>query len=126
MERRAVIVAGFGFRAAADVAACKAALALAQGGHPAVTALAAPHDKAALLAPLASALEVPLIAVTPEMLRSITTPTRSRFSLDARGTGSVAEAAALAAAGPNARLLTRRHVSPNRMATCAIAQGPAA
>ncbi|KQS51401.1 MULTISPECIES: cobalamin biosynthesis protein [unclassified Sphingomonas] len=121
-----MIVAGFGFRAAADVAACKAALALAQGGHPAVTALAAPHDKAALLAPLASALDVPLIAVTPEMLRSITTPTRSHFSLEARGTGSVAEAAALAAAGPDARLLTRRHVSPNRMATCAIAQGPAA
>lgn len=122
-----MIVAGFGFRAAADVAACEAALALAQGGHPAVTALAAPHDKTALLAALAAALDVPLIAVTPEMLRSIMTPTRSRFSLDARGTGSVAEAAALGAAGgPDARLLTRRHVSPNRMATCAIAQGTAA
>lgn len=121
-----MIVAGFGFRAAADMAACKAALALAQSGHPAVTALAAPHDKTALLAPLAAELDLPLIAVTPEMLRSITTPTRSQFSLDARGTGSVAEAAALAAVGDGASLLTRRHVSPNRMATCAIAQGPAA
>lgn len=120
-----MIVAGFGFRAAADIAACQAALALAQAGHPRVTAFATPHDKAALLIPLAMALGVPLIPVTPDMLRSILTPTQSRFSLDSRGTGSVAEAAALAAAGPDARLLTRRHVSPNRMATCAIAKGSA-
>lgn len=120
-----MIVAGFGFRATADIAACKAALVLAQGGHPAVTALAAPHDKAALLVPLATVLGLPLISVTPEMLRSMETPTRSPFSLDARGIGSVAEAAALGAAGPGARLLTRRHISPNRMATCAIAQGSA-
>ncbi|MGU3391233.1 cobalamin biosynthesis protein [Sphingomonas sp. M1A8_2b] len=123
MERRVVIVAGFGFRAAADLSACKAALALAQRGHSPVTALSAPHDKAALLAPMADALGVPLIRVTAAMLRSMSTPTRSPFSLEARGSGSVAEASALAAAGPDARLLTERHISPDRMATCAIAEG---
>ncbi|ENO84722.1 hypothetical protein C666_16775, partial [Thauera linaloolentis 47Lol = DSM 12138] len=41
----------------------------------------------------------------------------------ARGCGSVAEAAALAAAGQGARLLAIRHISPDRSATCAIAQG---
>ncbi|HRO16470.1 MAG TPA: hypothetical protein PLL33_15800, partial [Paracoccus sp. (in: a-proteobacteria)] len=40
----------------------------------------------------------------------------------AHGTGSVAEAVALAAAGPGARITTRRVVSPDRSATCAIAQ----
>jgi len=40
-----------------------------------------------------------------------------------RGCGSVAEAVALAAAGAGGRLLVTRHMSPDRTATCAIAQG---
>ncbi|WP_033922796.1 cobalamin biosynthesis protein [Sphingomonas sp. 37zxx] len=118
-----MIVAGFGFRSSAKVAACEAALALAQPGHPPVTALAAPHDKADLLAPLAHRLGIPLIALAADRLTGVATPTRSRASLHARGTGSVAEAAALVAAGAGARLLTRRCISPDRTATCAIAQG---
>ena len=35
--------------------------------------------------------------------------------------GSVAEAAALAAAGPGARLLAPRMISADRMASCALA-----
>jgi cobalt-precorrin 5A hydrolase len=123
VEYAAVIVAGFGFRSSADVAACEAALALAQHGHPPVTTLAAPHDKAALLAPLAQALGIPLIALPPDRLTRVATQTRSEASLRARGTGSVAEAAALAAAGNGARLIARRCISPDRRATCAIAQG---
>ncbi|SDA10580.1 cobalamin biosynthesis protein [Sphingomonas sp. NFR15] len=118
-----MIVAGFGHRAGAEASSLSAALALAQAGGRPVTALAAPADKTALLAPLARALALPLIAVTPEALRSADTATRSAFSLIARGIGSVAEAAALAAAGPRALLITRRHISPDRMATCAIAEG---
>ena len=118
-----MIVAGFGYRSGATAASLRAALALAQNGHPPVTTLAAPADKAALLASLAEALELPLIAVTPEALRAVETPTRSPASVTARGTGSVAEAAALAAAGTGARLIALRHISPDRMATCAIAQG---
>lgn len=118
-----MIVAGFGYRTGADVSSLRAALALAQADHPPVTTLAAPADKTALLASLAEALALPLIAVTPEALRAVETQTRSPASLAARDTGSVAEAAALAAAGPGARLIAPRHISPDRMATCAIAQG---
>ncbi len=106
--------------------ALRAALASAQRGHPPVGALAVPHDKQVLVARLAVAMGVPVIAVSPSALQTPDTPTQSRASREARGTGSVAEAAALAAAGPGARLLTARHISPDRMATCAIAEGPAA
>ena len=58
-----MIVAGFGFRRGVDIAALRAALALAQSGL-AVTALATLRDKAPALAELAAALDLPLIAVT--------------------------------------------------------------
>ncbi|WP_333999341.1 cobalamin biosynthesis protein [Sphingomonas aurantiaca] len=64
-----------------------------------------------------------MIAVSPGTLQRATTPTQSVASLAARRAGSVAEASALAAAGPGAQLLATRHISPDRMATCAIAQG---
>jgi len=120
-----VIVAGFGFRSGADIAELRAALACAQAGHPPVTALAAPDDKLALVAELAAAMALPAIAVSADALQGPLTPTRSIASLSARATGSVAEACALAAAGPGAQVLATRRISPDRMATCAIAQGPA-
>ena len=112
-----MIVAGFGYRSGATEASLRAALALAQAGAPPVTHVATLADKLALLETLA----LPTIAV--EAVADIATPTRSAASLAARGTGSVAEAAALAAAGPGARLLVPRQISPDRMATCAIAEG---
>ncbi|WP_380779530.1 cobalamin biosynthesis protein [Sphingomonas sp. R86520] len=121
-----MIVAGFGFRQAADEVSLRAALARAQRGQPPVTALAAPKDKALLVGGLARALKLPLITVSAEALQRVDTATRSAASVRARGTGSVAEASALVAAGTGARLLTSRHISPDRMATCAIAQGFAA
>jgi cobalt-precorrin 5A hydrolase len=120
-----MIVAGFGFRGAANLAALRAALARAQAGHPPVMALAAPDDKLALVAALAEAMAVPAIAVWPDALQALRTPTQSIASLSARATGSVAEACALAAAGPGAQLLAPRHISPDRMATCAIARSGA-
>ncbi|WP_423322356.1 cobalamin biosynthesis protein [Sphingomonas sp. 4RDLI-65] len=124
-----MIVAGFGWRTGANLGAIRSALASAQQGQPPVTALAAPHDKLALVSPLAEALGVAMIAVSPSALQSSPTPTQSPASLKARATGSVAEAAALAAAGPGAWLLTTRHISPDRTATCALArsctEGPA-
>ncbi|MGY2736161.1 cobalamin biosynthesis protein [Sphingomonas sp. UYP23] len=122
MERDAVIVAGFGYRTGACVDSLSAALDLARGTHPPVTALAAPADKTTLLAALAETLGIPLIAVSSATLRATPTPTRSPASLAARGAGSVAEAAALAGAGPGARLIAHRHISPDRMASCAIAE----
>ncbi len=120
-----MIVAGFGFRAGADVAALRTALAAAQDGCVPVTALAAPHDKLTLVSALAETLGLPVIAVSSDALQIPTTPTQSIASLEARQTGSVAEASALAAAGPGAKLLATRHISPDRMATCAIARSDA-
>ncbi|MBJ6121723.1 cobalamin biosynthesis protein [Sphingomonas mollis] len=123
MERDAVIVAGFGCRAAVDITSLHDALAAAWAGKP-VSALAAPADRCPLVEPLARALGVPLIAISPDRIGAADTPTRSPVSLHRRGTGSVAEAAALAAAGPDARLIVTRHISSDAMATCAIAEGP--
>lgn len=117
-----MIVAGFGCRGAATVASLRAALALAGGGY-APTALAAPVDKAALVSSLADALGLPMIGVPADALVRIDTPTRSPASLAARGVGSVCEAAALAACGPGAHLLSPRRISPDGRATCAIARG---
>ena len=85
------------------------------------THLAAAHDKLAALVPLAEVLDLPLMGVASDALAAVSTPTRSIASLNARHVGSVAEASALAAAGAGARLLSPRHISPDRMATCAIA-----
>lgn len=116
----AVMIAGFGCRAAATSESLRSALAIACGPH-APAAFAIPADRAPLLAPVAEALGVPLIPLAPDMIAAVATFTRSAASLAARGTGSVAEAAALAAAGPGARLIVTRHISSDRMATCAIA-----
>lgn len=118
-----MIVAGFGYRDGATMASFVAALALAQEGHPSVTLLAAPDDKIAALRPLALSLGLDLTAIPLNSLRAMHTQTSSTASLNAYGVGSVAEAAALAAAGEGATLLGPRHISPDRMATCAIATG---
>ena len=118
-----MIVAGFGFRAGAGLSSLRAAFALAQQGQPPVTHVATAHDKRAALAPFAEALGLPVIGVAPAGLAEASTHTHSPASQAARGTGSVAEASALSAAGKGARLITPRHISPDRMATCAIAQG---
>ena len=115
-----MIVAGFGFRAAAGAASFRDALARAATGRG-PDALAAPADKAAALA---AALGQPVIPVAPEALALAETLTRSARVTALRGTGSVAEAAALAAAGRGARLLGPRAVSADRLATCALAEGP--
>lgn len=118
-----MIVAGFGFRKDATLASIEAALTLAQQALPPIAMLAAPEEKVPRLLPLAEAMDLPLVAVPAAALMAARTQTVSPVSLRVRGTGSVAEAAALAAAGPRARLLCTRRVSPDRMATCAIATG---
>lgn len=118
-----MIVAGFGFRAGAGLSSLRGAFALAQQGQPPVTHLATAQDKLAALVPLAEALSLPLTGVAVEALAAVPTTTRSVASLAARDVGSVAEASALAGAGAGAHLLGPRHISPDRLATCAIAQG---
>lgn len=116
-------VAGIGFRRHADMPALLAAVQAA--GHP-VDALATSAHKsgAAAIADLANHLNVPLIFVDAAHLAAQTTLTHSPRQQALFGTGSVAEAAALAAAGPMARLLGPRRQSPCGTATAAIAQGP--
>ncbi len=119
-----MIVAGFGFRAAASQASLQSAFDRAADGR-AVAAVAAPEDKAdaGCLTEWTGAQGLPVQPVSPAAMRAVSTATHSAQSLARRGTGSVAEAVALAAAGPGARLLEPRHVSQDRLATCAIAIG---
>ena len=117
-------VAGIGFRSAVSLDALVEALAMAQDqadGLP-VDAVATAHAKA--LAPvfvaLCDQLGVPLCAVD---VAGVDTPTQSDTVQELFGVGSVAEAAALIAAGPGARLIVGRVVSRDGMATAAIAEG---
>ncbi len=121
-----MIVAGFGFRKKASVFSLISAYQCAREGAPPVTHLAAPADKVGQLAELANLLELPVIAVPPERLTQVSTLTASAAAQAARGVGSVAEASALAAslaASGGGTLAGPRHISRDRMATCAIALG---
>ena len=117
-----MIVAGFGFRREATLDALADALARA-GGAAGVTHLATLASKAPGLEVLARALGLPVIAVPAEALRGVETATRSDRVAAMFGTGSVAEAAALVAAGPGSRLLALRAVSADGTVTAAIAEG---
>lgn len=108
-------VAGFGMNSRATVESLRAALAAAGPAE----VLAALPAHAAMVAELAQALDLPLIEVAS--VAGIPTLSQSHRSLATHHTGSVAEAVALAAAGPGARLLAPRATSSDRCATCAIA-----
>jgi cobalt-precorrin 5A hydrolase len=127
----AVIVAGFGCRRGVTAAEVDAALIAALDrlslDRTAVAALAAPATKGGepALSTTAAALGVPLVLVPQRTLeaaasRTITTSPRV---VSMMGVPSAAETAALAAAGPNGRLLGPRvAVGP---VTCALARsGP--
>jgi cobalt-precorrin 5A hydrolase len=120
-----MIVAGFGFRSETTLAALQDALSRA-GGPEGITHLATLAAKAPGLAPLGNLLGLPVIALPPEALIDQPTLTRSARVQALHGTGSVAEAAALGAAGPGARLRGPRVASSDGTATAAIAEGGAA
>jgi cobalt-precorrin 5A hydrolase len=115
-------VAGFGFRSSASEASLAEALAFA-GGAQGLTALATVQDKVAGLQAFAEGLGLPVIGLERAMLETIQTPTQSPRVKAHFGTGSLAEAAALAAAGPGARLKGKRSQSSDGAATAAIAEG---
>jgi cobalt-precorrin 5A hydrolase len=130
VERGAVIVAGFGFRAGAGPASLADALARARaaaGAAEAPARLATAEDKAREpgFAAFARAQGLPVAALPPEALAGRPTETDSPRVRALRGTGSLAEAAALAAAGPGAALLGPRAVAADGRATCALARGKA-
>jgi cobalt-precorrin 5A hydrolase len=119
-----MIVAGFGIRASATLDSLRSAYDLA-ATHHAVSALATAENKAqaAGLQALAEALALPILPIPAQAIASMQTLTQSPRVLEVYATGSIAEAAALAAAGPGARLLSARHISQDRKATCALAIG---
>jgi cobalt-precorrin 5A hydrolase len=125
----AMIVAGIGCRKGASAveisAAIADALARAGLGTQALDLVAAPESKGGEqgVAAAAAALGVPLMLVAKADLEAAgaRTQTRSERVLALIGVPSVAEAAALAAGGPAARLILPRITVG--VATCALAFG---
>ncbi|MCZ4353890.1 cobalamin biosynthesis protein [Roseovarius aestuarii] len=117
-------VAGIGFRSAATMDSLREALKRAIGDGPSLQAIATETDKAAtpVFRDLAADLSVPVLAINSAALAGIFTPTQSQRVQERYATGSLAEASALAAAGPGAWLVTTRVVSHDGMATAAIAE----
>lgn len=114
-------VAGIGFRGGASLQSLTDALARAGGGADALATAESKAGAAVALA-LARALGLPLIAVTRADLERQPVLSHSARVAARFGTGSVAEAAALAAAGPGARLLGPRVISQDGLATAALAE----
>jgi cobalt-precorrin 5A hydrolase len=118
-----MIVAGFGFRSSADETALASALMAAQeAAGVRAQALATAADKAENPALVALALRrnLPLIAVPLGELGR--TGTLSQKIPARYGGRSLAEASALAAAGPGARLLVSRVASMDGKAMAAMAE----
>ena len=122
-----MIVAGIGCRRGAAAAAIEAVLeaALARAGVGkdalALIATAAAKSEEAGIAAAAAALGVPLVGISCSQLKHAgeRTATRSARVLALAGVPCLAEAAALAAAGKDARLLLPRIALGG--ATCALA-----
>jgi len=121
MSAQALHVAGFGFRREATLASLGQALDHLADQYGAIDKLAAARSMLPLVEELGRLRCIEVIAVVDAELQTVTTLTYSAQSLQARGTGSVAEAVALLAAGPGATLLGPRIISPDRQATAALA-----
>ncbi|WP_299922118.1 cobalamin biosynthesis protein [uncultured Pelagimonas sp.] len=115
-------VVGVGYRSGADMSALKDAVDSAGTGAEAIAVSDHKTDLAAVT-DLATTLKIPLITVSQVDLEKQTTLTQSTRQQERFGVGSLAEAVALAAAGPNARLLGPRVISSCGMATAAFAEG---
>lgn len=115
-------VAGLGFRRGASAESLRAALALVGPAD----ALATAEDKVAEpgFARLAKELALPVHAISRADLAAQGVEGSARVMAE-YGTGSVAEAAALAACGPGARLVAARRTGPDGMAVVALAEGAA-
>jgi cobalt-precorrin 5A hydrolase len=118
-----VVVAGIGCRSGVSAEQVESALAAALGPGRSLSVIATPtakgHEPGIIAA--AAARGVPLVLISQADLEAASqaTLTRSDHSMSAMNVHSVAEAAALAGAGPQSRLLGPRiAVGP---VTCALA-----
>jgi len=114
-------VAGLGFRSSATTASLADALQRA-GGRVDLVATAESKAAAPVFRAFAQGLGLAARGIAPESLAGMTTLTHSRVVAERFGVGSLAEAAALAAAGPGGRLVGPRAVSADGLATAAIAE----
>jgi cobalt-precorrin 5A hydrolase len=122
------LVIGLGFREAAtaqSIAEVLASVAARIAEPCGATVLAVAQDKAAHLGLLAAAqashYQIEMVATDAMRKADARVITRSARVLRQRGVGSVCEAAALAVAGADARLVITRTVSADRNATAAAA-----
>jgi cobalt-precorrin 5A hydrolase len=122
------LVIGLGFRNQATAQSIRDVLAdvIAKAAMPDVaTVLAVVEDKAThpdlLAAAEAKHLSIKIVAAEALRAADARVTTRSERVFRQRGVGSVCEAAALAVAGTNARLVVTRQVSTDRNATAAVA-----
>ncbi|WP_417839014.1 cobalamin biosynthesis protein [Tritonibacter scottomollicae] len=116
-----MIVAGFGFADRATTASLVEALAALSPRPDRLATLRAKADTA-LFRGFATAQGLPVIPLDEAQISGIETPTHSPRIAARFHTGSVAEAAALVAAGPGARLIQTRYVTTDRLATVALAE----
>jgi cobalt-precorrin 5A hydrolase len=125
----AMIVAGIGCRKAILAAQVESAIEAAlrhnqiEGHRLDVIAVPAVKGREAGIVAAAAARGVLLVLIAQDALEEadLRTLTRSARSMDTLNVQSVAEAAALAAAGPNSRVLAPRlAIGP---VTCALAEG---
>lgn len=121
MKAQTLHVAGFGFRREATLASLGQALDQLAEQYGTIDKLAAARSMLPLVEELGRLRNIEVITVADAELPTVTTLTHSAQSLQARGTGSVAEAVALLAAGPGATLLGPRIISADRQATAALA-----
>ncbi len=118
-----IAVVGFGYRQAATLASLTEVLSQVESLYGRADRLAAPRSLWPLVHELGCKRNITVIAVDDEALPSVVTITASPYSVQARGTGSVAEATALLGAGNEANLLGPRLISADRSATAAMAKG---
>lgn len=113
-------VVGLGFRRGVSAQSLRAAMALVGQGAALATAEDKVHEPG--LVRLAQELGLPVLGISRAALQAQGIEGSARVEAE-YGTGSVAEAAALAAAGPGARLLAGKRTGPDGMAVAALAEG---
>ncbi len=112
-------VAGLGFRRGASAESLSAALALVGDADALATAEDKVHEPG--LVRLAKALGLKVHGVSRASLEAQGVEGSARVMAE-YGTGSVAEASAMAVAGPGARLIAGRRTGPDGMAVAALAE----
>ncbi|MGB2357566.1 MAG: cobalamin biosynthesis protein [Paracoccaceae bacterium] len=124
-----MIIAGFGFRKNVQFESLQDVYQTLFKHHKLavrdICGVATHVDKAQnqALQSLSQHFKLSIIAVSQNEIDLQNTQTHSALSLQHYNTGSLSEAAALAAAGANSYLLGHRMISKDGLATCALAKG---